>query len=134
MIVGFTGTQRGMTPQQKRFLREGATLFTEFHEGDCIGADAEAVRIVREVNPSCKIISHPPIADKKRAHAPADKVLPKKEYLDRNHDIVNACEVLIAMPNTELEKVRSGTWATIRYAKKVGKNLLIVYPDGSLWM
>lgn len=44
MIIGFTGTSRGMTQQQKDAL---AWLFrllpgSELRHGDCIGADSEA--------------------------------------------------------------------------------------------
>jgi hypothetical protein len=41
--IGFTGTQDGMTDQQKSMLRDlldGGT--GEFHHGDGIGADSEA--------------------------------------------------------------------------------------------
>ena len=28
------------------------------------------------------------------------------------------------------EELRSGTWMTIRYAKKIGKKLVIIWPNG----
>lgn len=49
----------------------------------------------------------------------------------RNHDIVDATEWLIATPK-KFEEIRSGTWATVRYAKKVKKPVTIIWPDGSI--
>jgi len=37
------------------------------------------------------------------------------------------------MPKGKVEEWRgSGTWATIRYARKVGKPVTIIYPDGEI--
>lgn len=38
--------------------------------------------------------------------------------------------MLIAFPPSKEEITRSGTWSTIRYARKCHKSLIIVYPDG----
>jgi len=50
--------------------------------------------------------------------------------LVRNRDIVDATDMLIAAPATRKEVLRSGTWATIRYAKKMKKWIYIIYPSG----
>ena len=39
-------------------------------------------------------------------------------------------DILIATPKEKEEQLRSGTWATIRYAKKTKKIVFLVYPDG----
>ena len=135
MIIGFTGTQRGMTPIQKQYVevmirRISQNKFFETHHGDCIGADKEFHNIICKVN--SKIIIHPPTYNGKRAfcHATNCEVLTKKEYIQRNHDIVNASDVILATPGEQYEVLRSGTWATIRYSKKRNKKLYIIYPDG----
>jgi hypothetical protein len=50
----------------------------------------------------------------------------------RNHDIVDETELLIACPGELAEAVRSGTWATVRYARKLGRPIVIFWPDGSV--
>lgn len=131
MNVGFTGTQRGMTPQQYQTVWE--LLYErsgEFHEGDCIGADAQAAFLAREA--SFRIVCHPPINESKRAFFPADETWPAAPYLDRNKTIVNRSREMIATPGEVEEQLRSGTWSTIRYAKRLGCPLSIVFPDGSV--
>jgi len=58
-----------------------------------------------------------------------DEVWPAKPYLERNHDIVDATDYLIFAPKTRHEQLRSGTWATYRYAKLMRKNILMLHPD-----
>lgn len=136
MKVGFTGTQKGMTQKQKmEFARLILDLYpSEFHHGDCIGADDEAHRIVRffdfhhQKSPrQLRIIIHPPIKNSKRAFCGGEALLPK-DYLSRNHDIVNSTDLLIACPESNKEETRSGTWATVRYARKKKKEIRIIYP------
>lgn len=123
MKIGFTGTQLGMSQNQKeqfvlKFQELGAT---EFHHGDCIGADAEAHDLVREFFPDVKIICHPPKASSKRAWKNCDDYKQPLPYLERDHKIVDNTDFLIGTPKTDNEILRSGTWATIRYSRKSGK-------------
>lgn len=131
--VGFTGTRWGMTPHQSSsFLELVKTLnIVEFHHGDCVGADADAHHIIQS-NTEAKIVIHPPNNESGRAFCEAECILPKKEYLVRNHDIVNSSDILIATPGECTEQLRSGTWATIRYARKAGKKVYIIVPDGKI--
>lgn len=47
--------------------------------------------------------------------------------LARNRKIVEDCDVLIALPiDKDVEELRSGTWATIRYARKLNKQVIII--------
>jgi hypothetical protein len=55
-----------------------------------------------------------------------------KPYLVRNHDMVDQSEFLIGTPGEEQEVLRSGTWATIRYARKLKRPILIILPKGKL--
>ena len=135
MKIGFTGTQEGMTSAQRSTflgvllsLKQGLDKEDEFHHGDCIGADAEAHDLAETLG--FKTVTHPPIKEDKRAFKVADIILPSKEYIPRNHDIVDTCKTMIATPKEKIEVVRSGTWATVRYAKKKKRNLFIILPNG----
>lgn len=102
----------------------------EFHEGDCIGSDSQAASGARMAG--FRIIGHPPINDSKRTFFPADESRDPLPYLARNHKIVDAAQEMIATPGEFEEQLRSGTWATIRYARKVGKPVHVILPDGRL--
>lgn len=131
MNLGFTGSQRGMTDEQRQaFVRLIAVLHPhQFHHGDCVGSDATAALIVRASG--CRIIGHPPSDDKKRAFFRSDETLEPAPYMERNEAIVKACEILIATPSgSETSQPRSGTWATVRRARAAGKPVKVIYPDG----
>lgn len=121
MIVGVTGTRseriaRGFINRFADFLLKHPEI-EEVHHGDCIGVD-QIFQIYANIG-GVKTIAHPPSIDRFRAFTKSDVILPPKPYLERNKDIVNACDFLIAAPDGP-ERVRSGTWSTVRYAKKVG--------------
>lgn len=132
-IYGFTGTQRGMSGPQLDKLAQllNETTIAQFHHGDCIGADSEAHDLVRDLLPETEIVVHPPYDNRKRAFNRGDKLREAKGYMDRNEDIVEESEILIAAPSEFEEKIRSGTWATIRRARQAGKRVIIIYPDGT---
>lgn len=130
---GFSGTQLGMTEKQTAFLR---TFLMggggEFHHGDCIGADAQAHDIAVECG-YCPVL-HPPTNYSKRAwkEVPKHLMRPERSYLDRNRDIVDETIALIAAPAEMEEQPRGGTWYTVRYARKLGRSMVLVYPDGTV--
>ena len=131
--IGFTGTQEGLTKQQTQVLKEALEYYielgwhTQFHHGDCIGADREFHNLAKEYG--FYIVLHPPDISTKRAFCSDVRfTYPVKPYLERNHDIVNSSDVLIVCPKTKEEVIRSGTWATYRYANKLNKSILLVEP------
>lgn len=133
MKIGFTGTQMGLSQKQKNKINHifNSGSITELHHGGCIGADAEAHGAVLELDHRIKIILHPPLDTSKSFHyakSTSDEVRPAKPYLERNKDIVDETELLVACPAQDHEVLRSGTWATIRYARKKGKEIKIYYP------
>lgn len=146
-IVGWTGTQNGITvPQQEwaNHMMRGIGMI-EFHHGACIGADAFAHMIAVDYFtgstgydgiPEKPIVVHPPLDMRKvemrclLRDQEIVKVMPRKKFLIRNKDIVNDSRVLLATPDGQ-EKLRSGTWSTIRYAAKLGLPIKICYPDGT---
>lgn len=131
MKVGFTGTRKGMTEEQKdalmRVLCFHGGVDGELHHGDCTGADAEANEIAGLLG--WQTVVHPPLNERHRAFCGADRILPSKDYLDRNKDIVEATSILIAAPQGK-EVKRSGTWSTVRFARKRGRKVIIITPEG----
>ncbi len=130
--MAFTGTRRGMTDAQ-------AVTFTgllglidpkEFHHGDCVGADEQAHNLVT-AHGGIFTTGHPPDNDKYRAHCEVGYQWSPLPYLDRNKMMVDQCQILVATPGQKEEQLRSGTWATIRYARVLGRKVVMVYPDGS---
>ncbi|KKK99140.1 hypothetical protein LCGC14_2635740 [marine sediment metagenome] len=133
-IAGFTGTRNGMTKKQKEAFKDIIILLEidEFHHGDCIGADFSAHEIIKEINTNIKVIIHPPSYAKYRSFCKGNVILGQKPYLDRNKDIVDHSNLLIATPGEFKEKLRSGTWSTIRYARKKDKPIYIIMPSGKI--
>ena len=139
MIIGFTGTRNGMTMRQKqaltRWLRHYRPL--EFHHGQCVGADHEAASIARQMafpephrfgGPRITIVSHPPINDDLRSpFAENDLVMPERGYLERDRDIAEVCDVLLACPDGP-RRANSGTWYTIDYAQKLLRAVHVILP------
>lgn len=135
MNVGFTGTQFGMMEDQLYTLYNllEQLEFNEFHHGNCIGADEQAVLVVKQLDANIQVHSHPPTFSGKESHLNMNDVsYERKPYLYRNKDIVNFSDMMFATPKEFTEQLRSGTWATIRYAKKSGAPLTVIYPDGSV--
>jgi hypothetical protein len=137
MITGVTGTVEGATAAQLQNL--SALLLTsdvdELHHGDAIGADAQAHEIALSAGAKrvTRLVVHPPDIDDKRAFCTGyDAIRPPFPYLVRDHHIVDEIELLIAVPKSAAEVLRSGTWATVRYARKRKKMIIRLNPDGSV--
>lgn len=135
--AGFTGTRDGLTQKQQKALVDLLFMVAprQLQHGDCVGADAEVHDMALVLG--IQIVIRPPAARRHRAWCgPVDgsavAVCVAKPYLERNHDIVDHTHYLIGCPNTVTPVVRSGTWATIRYAAKHGKVVFLAYPDGRL--
>lgn len=137
-VLGFTGTRKGMTRAQRLGVLHAVEHSTcsEVHHGDCIGADAEFHDLVSRMALGVTIVIHPSNCETMRAFKGEGEfdtlILPPKPPLERNRDIVGACDLLLAAPFGLTEAQRSGTWATIRYARSLKKPMMIVYPDGNI--
>jgi hypothetical protein len=133
LSAGFTGTRFGFTPQQREKLRMLLVDLrpAEVHHGDCVGSDEEFHDLTRELLPETKIVVHPPDKDEHRAHKVGDEERTPKPYLDRDTDIVSESRWLVATPRTTKEIRRSGTWATIRRARRANIAITIIDPDGN---
>ena len=117
MKIGFTGTRAGMSPAQRAQLRRvlcwlrasetGVFPSGEFHHGAALGAATEASLTAKQ-DGWWHVVPHPADRD-------------EHNELARNREIVGIVDILIAAPQHDAEERRSGTWATVRYARKAGK-------------
>ena len=134
MELGFTGTSEGMAPRQMKAVRQLLYNCRTLHLGDCIGADAEAYHIAGETG--ITRVGHPPTDGKARAFLQYEKECPALPYLERNMEIARGgVDGLIAAPAGWVEVIRGndgGTWSTVRRARKLGRRIWIVRPDGSI--
>lgn len=134
MRFGFTGSStKTYAPQRAAFtswISARANDVTGFDHGDCVEADKFAHDVVREFT-DAHIIIHPPANGAKRAFCEGDQVCEPKPYLERNRDIAAAVDTLLAMPHGE-EELRSGTWATVRAARRHGLPIVVFWPDGQI--
>ena len=136
VMIGFAGSRRGLTDGQRWLVRQvfGSFDAFELHHGDCVGADAEAHAIAEELG--CRHIHlHPPVEEKLRAHCEARQdpdwmmwVHDPLPYLKRNRAIVDAAELVVVCPAQSFEVLRSGTWATYRYAVRRKKPTVLITP------
>jgi hypothetical protein len=98
-----------------------------FVHGDCVGADTEAALIATRLG--LLTVSYPA---SHVVNSPAVVRHDVQKPLVRNKLIVEASDVLVACPRLMKEELRSGTWATIRYARKEVGWIIIVWPDGKI--
>lgn len=147
MNIGFTGNQLGMSRRQmkvfKTIMMNLLMNVRTFQHGGCIGSDKQAHDIIFEIrnnisinltyplSENVKIIVRPSNNLAKRADCvldAGDELLDEKPPLERDMDIAKNCDILFVTPRTLREERRSGTWATVRYARKLGKMVVVLDP------
>lgn len=136
--LGTTGTREGAKPAQKaealrwmRALRDRGLTTTR--SGDCYGWDAEFHVLALEMG--FETIGHPPTDPEARAFCAYIREEVPLPYLARNEKIVRGSDLMLAVPKESSEPAQKrggGTWATIRCAKRLGKPLVIIFPEGNL--
>lgn len=132
-VVAFSGTRKGMTDQQKVALK--AYLLSQ-KEGGCLlihggawGADTEAHVVAVEAGYAIGIVPASPYHGNLES---VEWILEPEAPLKRNRRIVNCSQQLIATPAGFEEELRSGTWATVRYAARAKVPTTVVWPNGEL--
>lgn len=133
-IIGFTGTRLGMTAPQlvslDHVLKDLEPFFS-VHHGGCKGSDEQFHKQITHDYPSVLRVIHWGDREAWRSdHAIGDLEHDPKPNLERNHDIVHQSDLLIAAPDSMTEMIHSGTWATVRYARKLGKKIILIFPQG----
>lgn len=144
--VGMTGTRYGCQNAQMHTLTEviyqlGSRGIDTWHHGDCIGADSQFHHTVKALRNDYKwkgkIIIHPPLINIKNdddnwAKNQGDENREPLSHLARNRKIVEEVDLLLATTYDMFEQKTGGTWYTVNYARKQGKPVMIIWPDGSV--
>ena len=143
--IGITGTREGLTREQRDALADHLRrwlLFSiqgvpEFHHGGATGADRHAHNVVREVyGVTARVVVHPAsdLPEPPTDWTDADELRPAYPALVRNRRIVDATAgngMLLAFPRTRREEQRSGTWDTVRAARRRNLAVLYFWPDAT---
>lgn len=128
--IGVTVSRKGLTEIQRFRAKMLLAGYDVLHHGDCVGGDNDLDAIATDLK--LRIVVHPPINSSLRAYCISSERREPKEYLARDRDIVDESERMIAFPNSTTPTPHSGTWYTVGYARKMGKPLAIVFPNGDV--
>ncbi len=124
--IGFTGNRFGLKPDQEeqiKLILDKYNNIVVLH-GDCIGADTDFHNLCvnyrnTHVDKTLLIHIYPPNISSMRSFNQADLTMEERPYLERNLNIIKNSSILIACPvDKNKEILRSGTWSTIRQARK----------------
>lgn len=131
-VLGVTGTRKGANKAQKELILEiiDWTRVRELHHGDCVGVDETMFEIAKARH--IRTVAHPPDKDVLRAFTKSDEIRKPLPYLVRNRNIVSEVSKLVGVPSTMKERMHSGTWYTIRHARKMRCKIMTIYPDGTV--
>jgi hypothetical protein len=131
MKIGTTGTKNGGSPEQlaearRKLVEWQSQGADELHHGWCIGWDDQIAAIAKELG--YRIVAHPGFGPKNPESTKYrglfnknDEVRESKPFIKRDQDIVNETDCVLAGPAGRIEQVRSGTWTTVRFARKQGR-------------
>ena len=136
--VGFTGSRTSPNQRQRaKFLEIFREIVTEhsrivFIHGDCVGSDEVAYSLVKENFPTIITTAYPGHDGRGnspyRAYTRSDLIADSLPYMERNERIVRKADILLATPAEAEEQLRSGTWSTIRKARKFAVPTRIIVP------
>lgn len=136
--IGFTGTRRSMTDNQAFMIRRLLSFLNNtyeaihLHHGQCLGADLDMLQISQDGPWRKKMhtVSHPPTDTRLMHDQPSDETRKALPYISRNRVIVRASQLMIATPYEDTEQIRGGTWATVRFARQIGRPIIVIPPSG----
>lgn len=149
-LVAFTGNRTKMNIAQRRAFRKLLERWQPtgltFRHGCCSGADRMAhLEVIRRWAPDYAMgmqlfpsnaeqyeWGFNELKDSPEAEGMTMLLFPIEAPLLRNRRMVRGANHLVAAPRGFYEVMRSGTWATIRYAREMGVPRTIILPDGRL--
>jgi hypothetical protein len=135
-VLSFTGIADGLTMPQRRIITNQLIRYDPaqhaFAVGGAPGVDIEVALQglhlgfhVHAVLPSAPY--HPEGAVACTTHevvAPGRNA--SESYMKRNSRLAEICYCMVAFPATNTERLRSGTWSTVRRARTLGRPVRII--------
>lgn len=137
MKIGFVGPKTGMSANQLIAYGHIIESFhdrygydsipAELHHNDTLGAAEQADKLAFGYY---KIVVHPSSDPERRAFSNSfgREILPEKPLMERNQDMVDAVNILIAAPKKHHEEEGSETWETVRMARTKGIPVIVLEP------
>lgn len=140
--LGFTGTRTLDTVKLQAEMDMARLIddrrFTHFVSGACIGFDTYAGLLAVRMRPDATHLVIVP-ADRSRVsgwwlafpHVLVQKMAAGSSYADRNERIVAICDFLVALPEHDEDhprSARSGTWQTVRMARRADRGIVTLPP------
>lgn len=139
MIYAATGPSKppvGFLMIIRDALRDLPDPPTEFVTGGAFGVDTAVFTLSRGMYPAAKQLLCVPSGfhyntSVLTAYSGAEIEMVPGGYLKRDDRLIECCSTLLAFPDSVTEQLRSGTWATVRRARKAGRRILFAPLDGS---
>lgn len=135
MRITFVATRDNLSPQQaealKTWLRENRP--DALHHSDRRGGDEQANQIAADLGVEIEL--HPPVNPVTRAFCSKGVI---KEHAKRPsphvyHDMVHMTDLTLVASDQGWDGMRTNwLWGVVRYALRVPKPVLILWPDGSM--
>lgn len=138
IVLAFTATRKGITLEQIQSAHEIVSVEepTKFLHGCAEGGDRQLHDVAtpgrRELCPSRKEQFRWALDNVVEGDEIRDIPTGKNPEITRNRRMVDRASVLVACPESATEIQRSGTWATIRYARTLGRRIAIISPNGDV--
>jgi hypothetical protein len=130
-VSGVSRPLYGVEIMHIRSVLEGCREVTEFTTGGARGVDTAAAFLAQAVHPLAKhrvlLPDQPyhPVWDTPGSARDFEVKRISGGYMARNDALVACADILIAFPERPDEEVRSGTWATVRRARKAGITVVL---------
>lgn len=139
--ITFTGTRKGMTPEQRATL---VKLLNDYRpevllNGAARGSDQECLEVLVKMKLPIRVEVFPASIETRdeartilKSYGPPVSWHPIFSPMHRNKLMVEVSDLVIATPVGDTEESQGGTWGTIRLAAKYRVRTVVIWPSGAV--